>query len=542
MSIVKDVDFDKSARLKLMAGIDKIADAVKSTLGARGRTVLIESEQHIGGLTVTKDGVTVARSLTLLDPTENLAVQMMKQAASNTATTAGDGTTTAIVLAQAIIHAAEEHLTEGDNVTEVLRRIRHWADLVHQRLVRRARKVTDKNLLNVATISANNDKEIGRIIYDAYKSVGDGGIVTVENSRGGDTYCEVTKGMKFTRGFTSHYFVTDERNQAAVLDKPYIFLTDQEITSLSSYENMLAPIVQRGHSILIIGNMAPNAMSTLTINKVKGTIKACNIIPPQFGWKTDEIMQDIAVVTGGRYLSEKMGSDATLVTMEDLGRADKSTTTAEGTVIVGGHGDRDAIDKRIADVKALLEEEKMPAEIKFLEERLSVLSGGVGVIYVGAQSDIEQKEKKDRVDDAVCATKAAIESGILPGGGIALLEEAKDLDEFFHVTDSEIASTSKKKVAYSREDWLAKDILMRAMMAPFEQILFNAGLDPLDVIEGFDKKGWGYDVKNEKCGNMVSMGIIDPAKVTTTALDNAVSVATTILSTNAIITNIRERP
>ena len=542
MSIVKDVDFDKSARLKLMAGIDKIADAVKSTLGARGRTVLIESEQHIGGLTVTKDGVTVARSLTLLDPTENLAVQMMKQAASNTATTAGDGTTTAIVLAQALIHAAEEHLTEGDNVTEVLRRIRHWADLVHQRLVRRARKVTDKNLLNVATISANNDKEIGRIIYDAYKSVGDGGIVTVENSRGGDTYCEVTKGMKFTRGFTSHYFVTDERNQAAVLDKPYIFLTDQEITSLSSYENMLAPIVQRGHSILIIGNMAPNAMSTLTINKVKGTIKACNIIPPQFGWKTDEIMQDIAVVTGGRYLSEKMGSDATLVTMEDLGRADKSTTTAEGTVIVGGHGDRDAIDKRIADVKALLEEEKMPAEIKFLEERLSVLSGGVGVIYVGAQSDIEQKEKKDRVDDAVCATKAAIESGILPGGGIALLEEAKDLDEFFHVTDSEIASTSKKKVAYSREDWLAKDILMRAMMAPFEQILFNAGLDPLDVIEGFDKKGWGYDVKNEKCGNMVSMGIIDPAKVTTTALDNAVSVATTILSTNAIITNIRERP
>ena len=542
MSIVKDVDFDKSARLKLMAGIDKIADAVKSTLGARGRTVLIESEQHIGGLTVTKDGVTVARSLTLLDPTENLAVQMMKQAASNTATTAGDGTTTAIVLAQAIIHAAEEHLTEGDNVTEVLRRIRHWADLVHQRLVRRARKVTDKNLLNVATISANNDKEIGRIIYDAYKSVGDGGIVTVENSRGGDTYCEVTKGMKFTRGFTSHYFVTDERNQAAVLDKPYIFLTDQEITSLSSYENMLAPIVQKGHSLLIIGNMGTNAMSTLTINKVKGTIKACNIIPPQFGWKTDEIMQDIAVVTGGRYLSEKMGSDATLVTMEDLGRADKSTTTAEGTVIVGGHGDRDAIDKRIADVKALLEEEKMPAEIKFLEERLSVLSGGVGVIYVGAQSDIEQKEKKDRVDDAVCATKAAIESGILPGGGIALLEEAKDLDEFFHVTDSEIASTSKKKVAYSREDWLAKDILMRAMMAPFEQILFNAGLDPLDVIEGFDKKGWGYDVKNEKCGNMVSMGIIDPAKVTTTALDNAVSVATTILSTNAIITNIRERP
>jgi chaperonin GroEL len=512
-----------------MAGIDKIADAVKSTLGARGRTVLIESEQHIGGLTVTKDGVTVARALTLMDPTENLAVQMMRQAASNTATTAGDGTTTAIVLAQALIHAAEEHLTEGDNVTEVLRRIRYWADLVHQRLVRRARKVTDKNLLNVATISANNDKEIGRIIYDAYKSVGDGGIVTVENSRGGDTYCEVTKGMKFTRGFTSHYFVTDERNQSAVLDKPYIFLTDQEITSLSSYENMLAPIVQRGHSILIIGNMAPNAMSTLTINKVKGTIKACNIIPPQFGWKTDEIMQDIAVVTGGRYLSEKMGSDATLVTTADLGRADKSTTTAEGTVIVGGHGDRDAIDKRIADVKALLEEEKMPAEIKFLEERLSVLSGGVGVIYVGAQSDIEQKEKKDRVDDAVCATKAAIESGILPGGGIALLEEAQALDLF-----------CAKPVKISVEDIIAKDILVRAMMAPFEQILFNAGFDPKAIVEGFEKRGWGYDVKNEKCGNMVSMGIIDPAKVTTTALDNAVSVATTILSTNAIITNIRE--
>jgi chaperonin GroEL len=528
MGIVKDVEFDNKARKKLMTGIDKIGDAVKSTLGARGRTVLIESEQHIGGLTVTKDGVTVARSLTLLEPTENLAVQMMRQAAANTATTAGDGTTTAIVLAQSMIHAAEEFLTPNDNLTEVLRRIRHWSSQVVKRLERRSRAVTDKNLRNVATISANNDKEIGSIIYDAYKAVGDGGVVTVENSRGGDTRCEVTKGMKFTRGFTSHYFITDERNQSAVLDKPYILLTDQEISNISNYEQILEPIIKSGQSLLIIGNMGASALSTLTINKVKGTIKVCNIIPPQFGYKTDELMQDIAIATGGRYLSEKMGSDATLVTMDDLGRASKSTTTAESTVIVGGKGDRDAIDKRIADVKALLEEETQPGEITFLEERLSVLTGGVGVIYVGAQSDIEQKEKKDRVDDAVCATKAAVESGILPGGGIALLEEAKALDEYFLDTE------------WTYDDVIAKDILVMAMKAPFEQININAGFEPSKIASKLAKRGWGYDVKNEKYGSMISMGIIDPAKVTITALENAVSVATTILSTNAIITNVRD--
>ena len=406
MGIVKDIAFDSEGREKLMSGIDKIADAVKSTLGARGRTVLIESEQHIGGLTVTKDGVTVARSITLMDPTENLAVQMMRQAASNTATTAGDGTTTAIVLAQALIKQAELRLTEEENITEVLRRIRHWADEVIVRLGRRSRKVTDKNLLNVATISANNDKEIGEIIFNAYKSVGDGGVVTVENSKGAETYCEVTSGMKFTRGFTSHYFITDDRNQTAVLNKPHIFLTDQEVSNLMSYEAMLKPIIEKNQSILFISNMGNSALSTLTINKVKGTIKACNIVPPQFGWKTDDLMQDIALVTGGTYLSEKMGSDATLVTPHDLGRAEKATIDQTSTVIVGGEGNVDEINKRIDDVKKLLAEEKSPEEIKFLEERLGVLTGGVGVIYVGAQSDIEQKEKRDRVDDAVCATKA----------------------------------------------------------------------------------------------------------------------------------------
>ena len=528
--IVKDVHFNSEGRAKLMSGIDKIADAVKSTLGARGNTVLIESENHTGGMTVTKDGVTVARSLFLIDPTENLAVQMMKQAASNTATTAGDGTTTAIVLTQAMIHAAADHIGEGVNETEVYRHMQAMSKDVISRLKRRAKKVTDKNLLNVATISANSDKEIGQIIYDAYKEVGDTGVVTVENSRSTHTTCEITHGMKVDRGFVSRYFINDERSQQCVLEKPYIFLSDQEITSLGAYEEMLKPIIQSGRSILFISNMSSSVLSTLTVNKVKGTIKVGAIIPPSFGYRTDDLMQDIAIVTGGRYLSEKMGTDATLANITDLGVADKAVISQSSTVLVAG-ADNDEVKQRIADVKAQMDEEKGEEEKKFLEERLALLSGGVAVIYVGAQSDIEQKEKKDRVDDAVCATKAALESGILPGGGIALLEEAKALHE-------RVASKN-----WTKEEVIAKDILGAGMRAPFEQINRNGGFIPSEIInhDYFGKRGHGFDVKREQYGSMIAMGIIDPCKVTVTALENAVSVATTILSTNAIITNVREQ-
>ena len=530
--IVKDIYFENTARTKLMSGIDKIADAVKSTLGARGRTVLIESEHHVGGLTVTKDGVTVARSITLLDPTENLAVQMMRQAAANTATTAGDGTTTAIVLTQAMIHAAEDYISEGINTTEVLREVKRMSADIIATLQRRAVKVTDKNLLNVATISANGDTDIGTLIYDAHKAVGDDGVVTVENSKSTETYCDVTTGLKVDRGYTSRYFITDEKMQECVLEKPYIFLSDQEVSSLNSYEAMLKPIIQGGRSILFICPMGGNALSTLTVNKVKGTIKTCAIIPPSFGYRTDDLMGDLAVLTGGRYLSEKLGDDATLVNLSDLGTASRAVIGSGSTVLVTDPEDTSAIDRRIADVREMLADETNAEAKQFLQERLALLCGGVAVISVGAQSDIEQKEKKDRVDDAVCATKAAIEGGILPGGGIALLEAAKEFDEKF--------VKAYKKRPTSNESVIAKDILVAGLISPFEQININGGFDPEDIVQGLERKGMGFDVAREKFGSMVSMGIIDPAKVTITALENAVSVATTILSTNAIITNVRD--
>ena len=530
--IVKDIYFEEEARTKLMSGIDKIADAVKSTLGARGRTVLIESEHHIGGLTVTKDGVTVARSITLMDPTENLAVQMMRQAAANTATTAGDGTTTAIVLTQAMIHSAEDYISAGINTTEVLREVKRMSAGIISALRRRAVAVTDKNLLNVATISANGDGDIGPLIYDAYKAVGDDGVVTVENSKSTDTYCDVTTGLKIDRGYTSRYFITDEKMQECVLEKPYIFISDQEVTSLNSYEAILKPIIAEGRSILFICPMGANAMSTLTVNKVKGTIKAGAIIPPSFGYRTDDLMGDLAILTGGNYLSEKMGDDATLVNMSDLGSASRAVIGTGSTVLVTNPADTTAIEERIADVREMIADESNAETKTFLQERLAVLNGGVAVIYVGAQSDIEQKEKKDRVDDAVCATRAALEGGILPGGGIALLEAAKDFDEKF--------CKAHNKRAASREAIIAKDILVAGLISPFEQINLNGGFDPKEIIEGLERKGMGFDVAREKFGSMVSMGIIDPAKVTITALENAVSVATTILGTNAIITNVRD--
>ena len=530
--IVKDIYFEDTARTKLMSGIDKIADAVRSTLGARGRTVLIESEHHVGGLTITKDGVTVARAITLIDPTENLAVQMMREAAANTATTAGDGTTTAIVLTQAMIHSAGDLITAGVNTTEVLREVKRMSGGIVSALRRRAVAVTDKNLLNVATISANGDTDIGTLIYDAYKAVGDDGVVTVENSRSTDTYCDVTTGLKVDRGYVSRYFITDEKMQECVLEKPYIFLSDQEISSLNSYEAILAPIIKEGRPILFICPIGTNAMSTLTVNKVKGTIKTCAIIPPSFGYRTDDLMGDLAVLTGGNYLSEKMGDDATLVGMSDLGSASRAVIGSASTVLVTDPADTSAIDERIADVRAMIADETNAEAKQFLHERLAVLSGGVAVICVGAQSDIEQKEKKDRVDDAVCATRAALEGGILPGGGIALLEAAKDFDEKF--------VKAYKKGVTAPESVIAKDILVAALISPFEQINMNGGFDPEEIVQGLERKGMGFDVAREKFGSMVSMGIIDPAKVTITALENAVSVATTILSSNAIITNVRD--
>jgi chaperonin GroEL len=513
--IVKQVYFGDEGQKKLKNGIKIIAGAVKSTLGARGRTVLIESENHVGGITVTKDGVTVAKSINLYDPTENLAVMMMRQAADKTSTVAGDGTTTSIVLAEAIINAADEHVESNTNVIEVIREINDITASVVARLGKMSKKVSGKKLYDVASISANNDKQIGKMISDAFNEVD---MVTVENSMNSETHVEIISGMKIDRGYTSKYFINDHKKQECVLDNPYVLITDHEINNLSNLESILAPIVSQGRSLLIIGTLGQNAVNTLNVNVAQGKIKACNIIPPSFGYRKKDLLEDLAVALGGTYLSEDTGDDLTLISMSDLGRASKVVVKKNMTVFMNTSEMKDAIDMRVADLKHQVWETTDANDREFLKERIANISGGVGVIYVGALSDIEQKEKRDRIDDAVCAVMAAMEDGILPGGGVALLN-CLDL----------VMGES-----------IAQNIMFDTLSAPFDQILINAGKDPHAIKLELAGMGEGYDVKNEVYGNMMKMGIIDPTKVTKNALLNAVSVATTIMSTNAIITNIRD--
>ena len=513
--IVKQVYFGDEGQKKLKNGIKIIAGAVKSTLGARGRTVLIESENHVGGITVTKDGVTVAKSINLYDPTENLAVMMMRQAADKTSTVAGDGTTTSIVLAEAIINAADNHVDSNTNVIEVIREINDITASVVARLSKISKKVSGKKLCDVASISSNNDKQIGKMISDAFSEVG---MVTVENSMNSETHVEIISGMKIDRGYTSKYFINDHKKQECVLDNPYVLITDHEINNLSNLESILAPIVSQGRSLLIIGTLGQNAVNTLNVNVAQGKIKACNIIPPSFGYRKKDLLEDLAVALGGTYLSEDTGDDLTLISMSDLGRASKVIVKKNMTVFMNASEMKDAIDMRVSDLKHQIWETTDANDREFLKERIANISGGVGVIYVGALSDIEQKEKRDRIDDAVCAVMAAMEDGILPGGGVALLN-CLDL----------VMGES-----------IAQNIMFDTLSAPFDQILINAGKDPHVIKLELAGMGEGYDVKNEVYGNMMKMGIIDPTKVTKNALLNAVSVATTIMSTNAIITNIRD--
>lgn len=513
--IVKEIHFGDNGQKKLKKGIKKIAGAVKSTLGARGRTVLIESEQHIGGLTVTKDGVTVAKSINLYDPTENLAVMMMRQAAERTATVAGDGTTTSIVLAEAIIDAADKYLSETDNVTEVIREINKITNNIVGKLDKKSKKLSGKKLIDVATISANNDKEVGKMIADAFSEVD---MVTVENSMTTSTYVEIIKGMKIDRGYSSRLFINDHKKQECVLDNPYILITDHEINNIQNLERILIPIVTQQKSLLIIGELGQNALNTLNANVAAGKIKACAIMPPSFGYRKKDLLEDLAVALGGVYYSEDTGDDLSLIDLDHLGRASKVIVSKGMTVFMHNASREEAITERVNELKEMRDDATSDEEKNFLNERIANLSGGVGVIYVGALSDIEQKEKKDRIDDAVCAVQAALEDGILPGGGVALLDCAMSVCAYNTVADN---------------------IMREALQAPFKQIVTNAGKNCDEIL--FNRQdGMGYDVKGEQYGDMMKLGIIDPTKVTKNALLNAVSVATTIMSTNAIITNVRD--
>jgi chaperonin GroEL len=522
----KDLSYGNAGRQKLVSGVKKMAAAVKSTLGPSGNTVLIESPHHTHGITVTKDGVTVAKAVDLLDPVENLAVKMMKEAADRTATSAGDGTTTAIVLTEALVLSAQEYLKDTHNRTEVLRSIVEISDNVVERLRSSSKKVTKSMLIDIASLSANNDRETGRIISEVYKDVGKNGIVTVEKSQTAETYAETTMGLKFDRGYMSTMFINDVKKDECVLEDTMVLVADIEIANVLQLENVLKPIISEGKRLLIISPCNANVVNTLAANVAKGNLKVCIVPPPNFGYKQHELMQDIAISVGATYFSEKTGDDLSHINYGDLGHAAKVIVSKEKTVIIKSDAriKQDAINERVAQLWDAHKQAKRKGDKDFLLERIASLTGGIGVIFVGGNTDLEQKELYDRVDDAVCAVRSALEEGVLPGAGKALIEQS-----------AELRNDDNKSAEYNT----AINIIKEALTAPFAQILLNAGLRPSDIYKDGCPNGVGYNLKTGEMGDLITMGVIDPLKVTRSALQNAVSVATTILSTDCIVTMAR---
>lgn len=521
----KDLYFDSDGRSKLIKGVVKMSRAVKSTLGPSGNTVLIESAEHTHGLTVTKDGVTVAKSIQLIDPVENLAVRMMKEAADRTATSAGDGTTTAIVLTEALVLAGSELMEPGMNRTEVLRSLVEQSDKVVERLKSKSKKLSSKMLSDVATISANNDRVIGKIIADVYKGVGKNGIVTVEKSQTSETYSEVTKGLKFDRGYLSPLFANNQRKDECVYEDVMVLVADMEISNLLQLENVLKPIIQEGKKLLIIAPCNMNVVNTFAANVMKGNLKVCAVPPPNFGYKQHELMHDIAVSVGATYFSEKTGDDLSVITYADLGHAAKIIVNTDQTVIIKSNvkSDEKKIAERVEQLWQAHADATKKVDQDFILERIASLTGGIGVIHVGGNTDLEQKELYDRVDDAVCAVRSALEEGILPGGGMSLA----------YMVDNTLPEGASKEYETARK------ILSLALVAPMTQIIENAGMCVNNLYHGKEEFGEGVNVKTGEKGDLIAMGVIDPLKVTRSALENAVSVAVTILSTNAVVTMAR---
>jgi|TARA_R110000850_G_scaffold118289_2_gene235289 chaperonin GroEL len=525
----KELTIGNDSQEKLLHGIEMISSAVKSTLGPMGQTVIIESPHHTHGITVTKDGVTVARSYDMADPVGNLAVKMMKEASSRTATSAGDGTTTAIVLTEALVKEGLSNITSGVNKTEVLRHLVSETDHLVSELKENSREVTDKRLLDVATISANNDKLIGQIISDCYKEVGKSGIVTVENSPTPDTFYETTKGIKIDKGYSSPLFINHHKKDECILEDVHILVCDAEISNVLQIESILKPIIQDKKKLLIISPCTTNMISTLAANVQKRGLQVCTIQPPNFGYRQHELMQDIALSVGASYFSEKTGDDLSLIESTDLGFASRVIVGRDSSVILSESKSNPLVDLRVEELWDAHKVTKAKHDKDFILQRIASLTGGIGVIHVGGNTDLEQKELYDRVDDAVCAVRSALEEGILPGAGMALAKICAP----FH-----FKKNNKKE---TKELITARDILYQALQAPWKQILINAGLEPEDILKDhyLSVFEYGYDLKTKEYGDLIEMGVIDPTKVTRSALQNAVSVAVTILSTNAIITMAR---
>ncbi len=525
----KMIIYGEEARAKLKAGVDKLANAVKVTLGPRGREVILEKKW--GSPAVTKDGVSVAKEIELTDPLENMAAQLVKEVASKTADVAGDGTTTATILTQAIYTEGLKAIASGANPVYVKRGIDEAVKVVVEELKKMSKEVSGRTEIEqVATISANNDPEIGKIIADAMEKVGKDGVITVEEAKGAETVLETTEGMQFDRGYLSPYFVTNPEKMEAVLENPYILIYEKKISNIRELLPVLEKVVQANKPLLIIAeDVEGEALATLVVNNIKGVLKVCAVKAPGFGERRKAMLQDIAILTGGQAITEDLGIKLENVDLDMLGQADKVVVDKDNTTIVGGKGNPEDIKARIEQIKAQIETTTSEYDREKLQERLAKLSGGVAIIKVGAATEAEMKEKKDRVDDAVHATKAAVEEGIVAGGGVALLRASKAL------CDLKEENTDKK--------W-GIDIVKKACEIPLKQIADNAGFEGSVIIEKVkanESKTYGFDAATGEFADMMEAGIIDPTKVVRTAIQNAASVAGTMLTAEALVAEIPEK-
>ena len=525
--MAKMIQFGEEARRAMQSGVDKLANTVKVTLGPKGRNVILDKK--FGSPLITNDGVSIAREIELEDPYENMGAQLVKEVATKTNDVAGDGTTTATLLAQAIIREGLKNVTAGANPILIRNGIKKAVDVAVEEIKNISKPVAGKeDIARVAAISAA-DEEIGTLISDAMEKVGNEGVITVEESKSMGTELDVVEGMQFDRGYVSPYMATDTEKMEALLDNPLILITDKKITNIQEILPILEQIVQNGRKLLIIAeDVEGEAMATLVVNKLRGTFNCVSVKAPGFGDRRKEMLQDIAVLTGGEVISEELGRDLKEVTLDMLGQAESVKVTKENTTIVNGKGEKSLIKERINQIKTQIEETSSEFDKEKLQERLAKLSGGVAVIKVGAATETELKERKLRIEDALAATKAAVEEGIVPGGGTAYVNAINKVAEL----TSEVDDTQ-----------VGINIIVKALEEPMRQIAINAGLEGSVIIEKvkYSEAGIGYDALNDKYVNMLQAGIVDPTKVTRSALQNAASVASTFLTTEAAVVDIPQK-
>ena len=526
--MAKEIVFNMEAREQLKKGVDELANAVKVTLGPKGRNVIIEKK--FGAPHITKDGVTVAKEVELADPFMNTGAQLVKSVASKTGDDAGDGTTTATVLAQSIVNVGIKNVTAGANPMDLKRGIDKAVAKVVESIKEQSEAVGSDydKIEQVATISANNDPEIGKLIADAMRRVSKDGVITIEEAKGTETSIGVVEGMQFDRGYLSPYFVTDTEKMECVMDNPYILIYDKKISNLKDFLPILEPAIQTGRPLLVIAeDVDSEALTTLVVNRLRAQLKICAVKAPGFGDRRKEMLEDIAILTGGIVISEEKGLSLEQATIEMLGRCDKVTVSKDNTTIVNGAGSKDAIAERVAQIKAQIAATKSDYDKEKLQERLAKLAGGVAVLYVGAASEVEMKEKKDRVDDALCATRAAIEEGIVPGGGVAYIRAIDALEGL---------------KGDNADETTGIEIIKRAVEEPLRQIVSNAGKEGAVVVQKVreGEGDFGYNARTDVYEHMKAAGVVDPAKVTRVALENAASIAGMFLTTECVIVEKKE--